>query len=180
MILPRIKEFYGIIANYLHAINDQLKSEQMIFKSTYFMEQALLGAKKALSNGEVPVGAVIVNSTGEIIASSYNQNRALFDPTAHAEILAIRKACKKTGNMRLTDHDIYVTLEPCPMCAQALSLARIRRVYFALSDPKGGGIDNGARVLSANSCHHKPEVYSGIMEQDVKIMMQEFFKSLRD
>ncbi len=137
-------------------------------------------AKKAAESGEIPVGAVIVDSkTGEIIAQSSNKTEQNNDPTAHAEILAIKEACKVKNSPRISDCDLYVTLEPCPMCATAISFARIRRVYFGAYDPKGGGIDHGARIFNQPTCHHKPEVYGGINEQECGEILKDFFKDKR-
>ncbi len=145
-----------------------------------FMKQALNNALKAEISGEVPVGAVIVNGkSGEIIASSGNRVEELKDPTAHAEILVIREAAEKLGQVRLEECDLYVTLEPCPMCAAAISHARIRRLYFGAYDPKSGGVEHGARVFSHKTCHHRPEVYGGIMETDCSNLLKDFFKKLR-
>ncbi len=142
--------------------------------SSPFMKRALELALIARDNGEVPVGAVIVEN-GEIIAEGYNQNIVLCDPTAHAEIIAIREACKIKSQDRIPECDLYVTLEPCPMCTQAISFARIRRLYYAASDKKGGGIS----IFSSKSCFHKPEIYSGIMEGEGAEMLRDFFKKLR-
>ncbi|MCP4355925.1 MAG: nucleoside deaminase [Proteobacteria bacterium] len=137
-------------------------------------------AKKALKDGEVPIGAVIVDgATGEIIASAGNETEQSNDPTAHAEILAIKKACEIKNSPRIPECDLYVTLEPCPMCATAISFARIRRVYFGAYDPKGGGVDHGARIFNQPTCHHKPEVYGGIYEQECAQILKDFFKSKR-
>jgi tRNA(adenine34) deaminase len=145
-----------------------------------FMQAALVEAKKSYDRNEVPIGAVIVDTnTGEIIATSGNNMEEQNDPTAHAEINVIRQACKIKNSGRLPDCDLYVTLEPCPMCAQAISFARIRRVYFGAYDAKGGGVEHGAKIFSASSCHHKPEVYGGIMEQEAGQMLTEFFKGKR-
>jgi tRNA(Arg) A34 adenosine deaminase TadA len=143
-----------------------------------FMEEALKQAKIAFEKDEVPVGAVIVEN-GKIIAASHNQNLILKDPTAHAEILVIRKAANIKDSARLDGCDLYVTLEPCAMCASAIALARIRRVYYAASDIKFGGVENGVRIFSSTSCHHKPEIYSGISEEESKELMQSFFRNKR-
>jgi tRNA(adenine34) deaminase len=135
-------------------------------------------ARKAAARGETPVGAVIVRN-GIVLASAGNETLGLHDPTAHAEVLAIRRACQKVGNERLTDADLYVTLEPCTLCAAAISFARIRRLYFAASDPKGGGVEHGAKVFGQPTCHHTPEVYGGFREQDAAILLRDFFKSRR-
>ncbi len=143
-----------------------------------FMENALKQARIAFEKDEVPVGAVIVEN-GKIIATSHNQNLILKDPTAHAEILAIRKAAKIKDSARLDGCDLYVTLEPCAMCASAIALARIRRVYYAASDIKFGAVENGVRIFSSISCHHKPEIYSGISGEESKELMQSFFRNKR-
>lgn len=142
------------------------------------MEKALDQARLAYVADEVPVGAIIVDN-GKIIASSHNQNRSLKDPTAHAEILVLREAAKNKDSSRLDNCDLYVTLEPCAMCASAIALARIRRIYYAASDQKFGAVENGARIFSSSSCHHKPEIYSGIHEEESKNLMQSFFKDKR-
>lgn len=149
----------------------------MTFRS--FMDIALSEAKAAAQRGEVPVGAVVVSSTGQIIAQAGNRTRELNDPTAHAEILAIRAACTHLGQERLPDHDLYVTLEPCPMCAAATSFARIRRLYFGASDPKSGGVSHGARVFSHPQCHHSPQVFDGLGEQAATELLKRFFKERR-
>ena len=143
------------------------------------MLQALAQAQAAAARGEVPVGAVIVSATGEMLASFGNRTLEDKDPTAHAELLAIRAAAKALGSERLVGCDIYVTLEPCAMCAAAISFARIRRVYFAASDEKMGAIDHGPRFFTQPTCHHKPEVYSGIGETEAKSLLTEFFKPRR-
>lgn len=142
------------------------------------MQHALSLAANAATNGEVPIGAVIVKGS-EIIASAYNLTETNNDPTAHAELLAIREACKKLNTPRLIDCDLYVTLEPCPMCATAISFARIRRLYFGALDPKGGGVEHGARIFSQSTCHHVPEIYAGMEEENCKIILKEFFKARR-
>lgn len=143
------------------------------------MDLALDEALAAAERGEVPVGAVIVGPDGAVIAAAGNRTRELADPTAHAEIIAIRTACAGLGSERLTGCDLYVTLEPCPMCAAAISLARIRRLYFAASDPKGGGVEHGARVFSHATCHHAPEIYGGIGEARAALLLKEFFAARR-
>ena len=142
------------------------------------MDVALAQATAAAERGEVPVGAVIVRQ-GDVIASAGNETRARSDPTAHAEILAIRDACKMLGVERLTGCDLYVTLEPCPMCAAAISNARIARLYYGAADPKSGGVAQGARVFSHTQCHHAPEVYDGINASAAQDMLTRFFSSLR-
>jgi tRNA(adenine34) deaminase len=139
------------------------------------MDLALEEAEAAARRGEVPIGAVVTTAEGEVIASAGNRTRELNDPTAHAEILAIRAACTSLGSERLVGCDLYVTLEPCPMCAAAMSFARIRRLYFGASDPKGGGVEHGARVFSHPTCHHAPEVYGGIGEVRSSEILKTFF-----
>ena len=143
-----------------------------------FMLAAFEQARAALPH-EVPIGAVIVDSSGAIIARAHNLTETNADPTAHAELLAIRTACAALNSPRLPDCDLYVTLEPCPMCAQAISFARLRRVYYAAADTKGGGIDNGARIYHQPSCHHTPEVISGLGESEAATILREFFNSKR-
>lgn len=143
-----------------------------------FMEAALAQARLAFEKDEVPVGAIIVED-GKIISSAHNCNLTQKDPTAHAEILTLRKAAEIKGTSRLDNCDLYVTLEPCAMCAAAIALARIRRVYYAASDKKFGAVENGVRFFSSSSCHHQPEVYSGIAEEESKKLLQDFFRSKR-
>lgn len=144
------------------------------------MSRALEAAKEAATRGEVPVGAVIVHGpSNEVISVTSNRVLELKDPTAHAELLAIREACASLSNERLIDCDLYVTLEPCPMCAQAISFARIRRLYYGAADEKGGGVDNGAIVFNAKSCHHKPDVYGDIMASDAAKLLKDFFRERR-
>lgn len=146
---------------------------------TSFMDTALDEARAAGARGEVPVGAVVVSPAGEVIARAGNRTRELRDPTAHAEMLAIRAACAALGSERLTDHDLYVTLEPCPMCAAAISFARIRRLYYGAADPKSGGTDHGARVFAHPQCHHVPEVYDGIGAGAAEKLLKDFFEEKR-
>lgn len=143
------------------------------------MDEALKLAQKAANLGEVPVGAVVVNADNQVVGRGHNRVLLDHDPSAHAEIMAIRQACKTLGTERLIDCDLYVTLEPCPMCAQAISFARIRRLYFGADDPKGGGVENGARVFQQSSCHHKPDVYSGLSATKAADMLRSFFKERR-
>lgn len=143
-----------------------------------FMQAALECARNSASRGEVPIGAVIVKD-GQIIATSHNLTETKNDPTAHAEMLAIRSACEMMKSPRLIDCDMYVTLEPCPMCATAISFARIRRLYFGAIDVKGGGVESGARLFNQPTCHHKPEVYGGIQEEECRELLQGFFKERR-
>jgi tRNA(adenine34) deaminase len=143
-----------------------------------FMDQALDLARTAVANGEVPVGCVVVRD-GEVIAGAGNRTLTDRDPTAHAEMLAIRQAAGALGSERLTDCDLYVTLEPCTMCAAAISFARIRRLYYGAADPKGGAVDNGVRFFAAATCHHRPEVYAGIGETEASAMLKDFFRDRR-
>lgn len=142
------------------------------------MSLALEQARAAAARGEVPVGAVIVRD-GRVLARAGNRTLELKDPTAHAELLAIRLACEEIGSERLVDCDLYVTLEPCPMCAAAISFARIRRLYFGACDPKGGAVENGVRLYASPSCHHAPEVYGGLSESEAVGLLREFFKERR-
>jgi tRNA(adenine34) deaminase len=142
------------------------------------MQRALALAREGAAAGEVPIGAVIVKD-GVVIAEAHNRPRDLHDPTAHAEILAIRAAAQALGDERLTDCELWVTLEPCAMCAGAIAHARIARLYYAASDPKGGAVEHGARVFDQPQCLHRPEVYSGIGEDDAAAMLREFFRERR-
>ena len=142
------------------------------------MALALKEAEAAALRGEVPVGAVIA-SGGTVVAKAGNRTRELADPTAHAEMLAIRAACQALASERLTGHDLYVTLEPCAMCAGAISFARLRRLYFGAADEKGGAVVNGVRFFASPTCHHRPEVYGGIGESDAAVLLQNFFKARR-
>jgi cytidine deaminase len=144
------------------------------------MELALAEARLAAGRGEVPVGAVIVSPEGRVVAVAANRTRELSDPTAHAEVLAIREACRALGSERLMGHDLYVTLEPCPMCAAAISFARIRRLYYGAPDPKGGGVEHGARVFAQATCHHTPEIYPGMGEAEAAALLKSFFADRRD
>jgi len=143
------------------------------------MEQALMEAEAAAARGEVPVGAVIVSAEGEVIAADGNRMREQQDPTAHAEMLVIREAARTLGEVRLPSCDLYVTLEPCPMCAAAISFARVRRLYYGAGDPKGGAVDHGPRLFASSSCHHAPEVYGGIGERRAAALLKDFFKARR-
>ena len=143
------------------------------------MLRAFHEAEAAAARGEVPVGAAIAGRGGTVIASAGNRTLELKDPTAHAEMLAIRAAARILDSERLVDCDLYVTLEPCAMCAAALSFARIRRLYFAAADEKMGAIEHGPRFFSQATCHHRPDVYSGIGEERARILLREFFKSRR-
>jgi len=144
------------------------------------MQQALAEARAAALRGEVPVGAVVVDVvTGRILARAGNRTEEMNDPTAHAEMLAIREAAAIMANPRLGNCDLYVTLEPCPMCATAISFARLRRLYFGTYDAKGGGVDHGPRVFEQSTCHHRPEVIGGMEETASAMLLKEFFKELR-
>ena len=142
------------------------------------MEIAFAEAELAVAAGEVPIGAVVVRA-GEVVARAYNRTLSDKDPTAHAEMLVLRVAAAQLGNERLADSDLYVTLEPCTMCAAAISLARVRRLYFGAADPKGGAVDSGVRFFTQPTCHHRPEVYSGIGEERAAQMFKTFFASRR-
>jgi tRNA(adenine34) deaminase len=144
------------------------------------MRLALDEARRASQRGEVPVGVVIIDpASKEVIAAAGNRVVEHHDPTAHAEILAIRAASLGRGGERLGGADMYVTLEPCPMCAQAISFARIRRLYFGAADAKGGGVENGPRIFSQATCHHRPDVYGGIDETQASALLQDFFRARR-
>lgn len=143
------------------------------------MDIALEEARAAAARGEVPVGAVVVDAGGAVLARAGNDVEARADASAHAELLALRAASAARGAPRLPDCDLVVTLEPCPMCAQAISLFRIRRLVFAAYDPKGGGVDHGARVFDAPSCHHRPEVIGGVRETEAAALLRAFFARLR-
>ena len=143
------------------------------------IDAALVEARRAGVRGEVPVSAVVVNGKGRDIARAGNETRALNDPTAHAEMLAIRAACEVLGLERLIGHDLYVTLEPCPMCAGAIAAARINRLYFGAADPKSGGVLHGARVFEHPQCHHSPEVYDGIAAEECEALLKAFFADRR-
>jgi tRNA(adenine34) deaminase len=146
--------------------------------SPSFMQLALAEARAAGTRGEVPVGCVIVRGA-EVIARAGNRTVADRDPTAHAELLALRATAAKLGSERLTDCDLYVTLEPCAMCAAAMSFARIRRLYFGAADEKGGAVENGVRFFASPTCHHRPEVYGGIDESACAALLKDFFQARR-
>ena len=143
-----------------------------------FMELALEEARAAAVRGEVPVGCVVVRDSG-VVARAGNRTISDRDPTAHAELLAIRQAAAALGSERLSDCDLYVTLEPCAMCAAAMSFARIRRLYFGAGDPKGGAVENGVRFFASPTCHHRPEVYGGINETECAGLLKDFFQARR-
>jgi tRNA(Arg) A34 adenosine deaminase TadA len=143
------------------------------------MLAALAEAEAAGARGEVPVGAVVVGADGSVLGRAGNRTRELADPTAHAEMLAIRQASVAQGSERLDGADLYVTLEPCPMCAAAISFARIRRLYWGAGDPKGGGVEHGARIFSQPTCHHAPELYGGFEEARAAALLRDFFARRR-
>ncbi len=143
------------------------------------MALALAEAEAAGARGEVPVGAVLMDAAGTVLAQAGNRVEELRDPTAHAEMLAIRAAAAALGAKRLAGADLYVTLEPCAMCAAAISFARIRRLYFGAYDPKGGGVEHGARIFAQATCHHRPEVYGGIAETQAAALLRAFFRDRR-
>ena len=145
---------------------------------TSFMDRAIGEARAAAARGEVPIGAVIVRD-GVVIAADGNRTLELRDPTAHAEMLAIRAACRALDSERLVGCDLYVTLEPCPMCAAAISFARIRRLYYAARDEKGGAVESGARLFALPTCHHAPEVYDGIGAGEAAALLRDFFRARR-
>jgi tRNA(adenine34) deaminase len=149
-------------------------------KFTSHMDSALAEAEAAAKRGETPVGAVVVGPDGLILAADGNRVREFADPSAHAEMLALRTAARLLGSERLTGCDLYVTLEPCPMCAGAISLARIRRLYYGAPDPKTGGVDHGPRVFAHPTCHHAPEVYGAIAEAECAALLRRFFQARRD
>lgn len=146
---------------------------------TSHMAAALAEARAAAARGEVPVGAVLVSPAGRIVARAGNRTRELHDPTAHAEVLVIRAACAANGSARLPGHVLYVTLEPCAMCAAAISAARIARLCYGASDPKSGGVAHGARVFAHPQCHHAPEVYDGIADREAETLLRIFFEARR-
>lgn len=149
-----------------------------MFPLPHPMRRALDAARDAAAAGEVPVGAVVIRR-GETVAVAANAPRALNDPTAHAEMLAIRAAAAALGDDRLSDCDLYVTLEPCAMCAGAIALARIARVFWGASDPKGGAVEHGPRLFSQPTCHHRPELFGGIGEAEAAALLRDFFASRR-
>ncbi len=144
-----------------------------------FMRLALSEAARAATRGEVPVGAVLVKD-GTVLAADGNRTRELCDPTAHAEMLVMRAAAVRLGNDRLTDCDLYVTLEPCTMCAGAISFARLRRVYYGAADPKGGAVESGVRFFAQPTCHHRPDVYGGLGESEAASLLRGFFAGRRE
>jgi tRNA(adenine34) deaminase len=149
-------------------------------KQKDYMQMALAEAEKAATTGEVPVGAVLVAADGTVLAAMGNAMRQALDATAHAEMRVIRAACAALSNERLTDCDLYVTLEPCPMCAGAIAEARIRRVYYGAADIKGGAVDHGVALFAQPSCHHRPEVYGGLRESECAALLTDFFRVRRN
>lgn len=143
------------------------------------MDLALIEAEAARDRGEVPIGAVVTGPDGEVLARAGNRTLELRDPTAHAELLAIREACAKLGSERLIGCDLHVTLEPCAMCAGAISFARIRRLYFGAADEKGGGVEHGPRFFGQATCHHAPEIYGGLSETRAAALLKDFFAARR-
>ena len=143
------------------------------------MERALGEARAAAARGEVPVGAVLVAPNGRVVATAGNRTRERSDPSAHAEMLVIREATAALGSERLIGHDLYVTLEPCPMCAAVISYARIRRLYYGASDPKSGGVEHGPRIFSQPTCHHRPDLYPGLGEAEAAALLRDFFATRR-
>ena len=143
------------------------------------MEIALQEARAAAARGEVPVGAVVTDRSGQVLAQAGNEVEARHDPSAHAEMLVLRAAAQRLGQTRLAECTLTVTLEPCPMCAQAASFFRVARVVYGAYDPKGGGVDHGARIFAAPSCHHVPEVVGGLRESDCAALLREFFRDRR-
>jgi len=150
----------------------------MTMKMASFMDMALAEARAAADRGEVPIGCVIVHD-GAVVARAGNRTLADHDPTAHAEIVAIRAAAARLGSERLADCDLYVTLEPCAMCAGAVAFARIRRLYYGAADLKGGAVDNGVKFFASPSCHHRPEVYGGLAEAETSALLKSFFQERR-
>ena len=143
-----------------------------------FMELALAQAREAQAAGEVPVGCVVVRE-GRVLAQAHNRTLSDRDPTAHAEMLAIRAAAAALGSERLADCDLYVTLEPCAMCAAAISFARLRRLYYGAADAKGGAVESGVRFFASETCHHRPEIYGGIGDRDSAALLRDFFRERR-
>jgi tRNA(Arg) A34 adenosine deaminase TadA len=157
----------------------KLADEGLGGKAARPMDLALVEAERARELGEVPIGAVVLSADGEVLAQAGNRTLQQRDPTAHAELLAIRAACAKLGSERLVGCDLYVTLEPCAMCAAAISFARIRRLYFGAADPKGGAVEHGPRLFAQATCHHAPEVIGGIGEARAASLLREFFAKRR-
>ena len=156
----------------------QETEKAMVMRAIDPFAAAFAAAREAGMAGEVPIGAAIIRA-GALIAAAGNQTLRDRDPSAHAEVLAVRQACERLGSQRLIDCDLYVTLEPCVMCAGVISFARIRRLYFATDDPKGGGVEHGPRFFSQPTCHHAPEVYGGLRASESAILLRDFFQSRR-
>jgi tRNA(adenine34) deaminase len=156
-----------------------MRKEQIGPAAEGAMARALDEAAAAAADGEVPVGAVLVDREGAVVAAAGNRVERDHDPTAHAEMLVLRQATARLGAKRLESCDLYVTLEPCPMCAAAIGLSRIRRLYFGAYDPKGGGVEHGPRIFQQPTCHHRPEVYGGIAERAAGALLRDFFKARR-
>jgi tRNA(adenine34) deaminase len=153
-------------------------SERFFPRDEYFMRLALREAEQAPGHEDVPIGAVVVRD-GEVLAAAHNERELRQDPTAHAEILALREAARAVGSWRVLDATIYVTLEPCAMCAGAIAFARIRRLYYGAADPKGGAVDNGVQFFASPACHHRPEVYGGMAEAEASALLKDFFQERR-
>jgi tRNA(Arg) A34 adenosine deaminase TadA len=160
-------------------MDEKLADEAPRGKAARPMDLALEEAESAAVRGEVPIGAVVVSASGEVLGQAGNRTIELRDPTAHAELLAIRAACAALGSERLTDCDLYVTLEPCAMCVGAISFARIRRLYFGAADPKGGAVEHGPRFFAQPTCHHAPEVIGGLGEARASALLKAFFAARR-
>src|SRR3954451_3970122 len=156
-----------------------MRNEQIGRAARGAMALALAEAKAAAAQGEVPVGAVLLDPTGIVVSTSGNRVERDRDPTAHAEMLVLREGAARLGLKRLAGCDLYVTLEPCPMCSAAIGLARIRRLYFAAYDPKGGGVEHGARIFDQPTCHYRPEIYGGIGERAAADLLRRFFAARR-
>jgi tRNA(adenine34) deaminase len=156
-----------------------MRKEQIGRAADSAMARALDEAVSAATQGEVPVGAVLVDGAGAIVAAAGNRVERDHDPTAHAEMLVLRDGAARLGAKRLENCDLYVTLEPCPMCAAAIGLARIRRLYFGAYDPKGGGVEHGPRIFQQPTCHHRPEIYGGIAERAAAALLRDFFTARR-
>jgi tRNA(adenine34) deaminase len=160
-------------------MDEKLADEARSGKAARPMELALDEAEAAGARGEVPIGAVVVSASGEVLSQAGNRTIERHDPTAHAELLAVRAACERLGSERLIDCDLYVTLEPCAMCAAAISFARIRRLYFGAADPKGGAVEHGPRFFRQPTCHHAPEVIGGLGETRASALLKSFFATRR-
>lgn len=156
-----------------------MATDRNIITQSDYMETAIKAAKEAYEAGEVPIGAVVVDENGEVLAIASNTTKRDHDPAGHAEILALREAASKLGSARLPECTLYVTLEPCAMCAQAISNARIKALYFGAEDVKGGAVYNGVKLYESKSCFHKPEIYSGLYEQECRALLQDFFEERR-